>query len=336
MNLRVTHAACLLALLLLAAPAQAQQEKLAQTGFKFLSVSMDSRGAAMGDALTASEGGSEMLFYNPAGLARQSSFIDIALAQTQWIADINYNAATMTFAPSNGRFGVFGFSVMAVDYGSLKGTIRADNEQGFIDIGSIEPTASAIGIGYARALTDRFSIGAHAKYATQDLGEGILGIDESDNFVTSTFKESVWAFDFGMLYKTGFRSLNFAVSARNFSEEIEYEEESFQLPLTVKIGLSMDMIDFTTASKDMHSFVLAVDAENPRDFSEQIKIGGEYVFMKMVALRFGYIFPTDEQGINLGIGFKQKIRSFGFGADYAYTDFGVFSDVHRLSFHLSL
>ncbi|MDX1740732.1 MAG: PorV/PorQ family protein, partial [Rhodothermales bacterium] len=220
------------------------REKRAQTGFKFLAVSVHPRAAALGNAMTAVEGDAWTLFYNPAGMAAQTAQISTTFGITQWIAGIDYNAAAISFRPFRGRLGVFGLSVRAVDYGSIQGTIRADNDQGFLDTGTLEPTALSVGLGYARALTDRFSIGGRVKFATQDLGSTALSGTISDGVFTadefSDDKLDVFAFDFGMLYKTGFRSLTFAVAATNFSEEIEFVDESFQLPLTLRIGVSMN------------------------------------------------------------------------------------------------
>ncbi|MEL7361314.1 MAG: DUF3308 domain-containing protein, partial [Bacteroidota bacterium] len=53
-----------------------ERDKLAQTGMKFLSISADPRAAAMGSAATAREGGSAMLFYNPAGMVRFDGAVD--------------------------------------------------------------------------------------------------------------------------------------------------------------------------------------------------------------------------------------------------------------------
>ena len=44
-------------------------QKLAQTGFQFLSVVSDARGAAMGEAMTSLQTSSSSLFFNPAGMA---------------------------------------------------------------------------------------------------------------------------------------------------------------------------------------------------------------------------------------------------------------------------
>ncbi|HET6568266.1 MAG TPA: PorV/PorQ family protein [Rhodothermales bacterium] len=344
----------LLALMLLATPFAYGQDdgsqdpgfqnpdvtKSAQTGFKFLSLSLDPRAAAMGGAVTAMDmEGSASMFYNPAGMANLQGTTDLAFMRTQFIAEINYNAGSIAFSPSHGQYGVFGISVAAVDYGTFEGTVRNDvgSAGDYIETGNYSPTALAVGLGYARALSDRFAIGGNVKYAYQDLGSFAVDRDESGGLVSKSYSKGTPAFDFGVLYKTGFRSLNFAMSVRNFSRELKYEEESFELPLTFRVGVSMDLMDLTSMNSNMHSLRVAVDAERPRDFAEQLRIGGEYLFMNTLALRAGYGFPTDTEGVSLGVGLQQNVGGFGFAFNYAYTTYGeFFGNVHRLGVQLSL
>ena len=341
MRLRPTALALGLAALLPAlAPAEAQQvadrEKLAQTGLKYLSVAGDPRAAALSSAMTAAEGGATMLFYNPAGMAWMADGADVSLSQTGWIADIDYNHGAVAFQPAGGRYGVVGASVTFVDYGDLQETVRADNGQGYVDVGTFSPSAFAVGLGYARAVTDRFSVGGQVKYATQDFGDVIAGAPAGQAYEREALREGTLAYDFGVHYKTGFESLAFAVAARNFAPELAFSEESFQLPLTLQIGISMDVLNLTDLDPSLHSLVVSADAANPRDFSEQVKVGGEYRFMDRVALRAGYTFPTDEEGVSLGVGVRQPLGGSTLGADYSYTDFGVFSGVHRVAVRFSL
>lgn len=326
----------LIVAVVLVPPALGQQEKLAQTGMKFLSVSADPRAAGLGDALTAVEHGSASLFYNPAGMAWQGTSIDVMLAQTAWIAEIDYSLGSLSIRPAQGRWGVLGFTFLAVDYGELEETIRFDNEQGYLDLGMFSPSAWSFGAGYARALSDRFAIGGHVKWANQYLGDSVMGVGDDGEYAREKFEERAVAYDFGMFYKTGFRSLQFAVSARNFARELAFAEESFQLPLTLKIGVSINMLDIVAPGSSLHYWLVSVDASNPRDFSEQIKFGSEYRFLGTFVLRAGYVLPTHEQGVSLGLGLRQSLGRIGFGADYAFTDFGVFSNVHRLALRLSL
>jgi hypothetical protein len=311
------------------------QVKLAQTGMKFLSVGTDARAAALGDAFTAMDGNSGSLFYNPAGMARQASLVSLALGQTQWIADINHNFLSAAFAPWGGEYGVIGVMVQTVDYGELQGTIRSDNEQGYIDLGDFKPRGTMIGIGYARALNDKFSVGGSAKWVRQNLGLSTIGVTQS-GYVTSSNVTSLYAFDFGIMYRTGFKSLAFGMAVRNFSKEAKFQSEGFQLPLTFRIGLSMNMVDVLPLDAEMHSLTIVVDAEHPRDFKEQIKIGGEYTFMKILSLRLGYVAPADEHGISYGVGLAKDLTGVGLGVDYALVPFGVFGNVHRFSFQFWL
>lgn len=326
----------LMVAVLLVPPVLGQQAKLAQTGMKFLSVSADPRAAGLGDALTAVEHGSASLFYNPAGMAWQGTAIDVMLAQTGWIAEIDYSLGSLSVRPAQGRWGVLGFTFLAVDYGELEETIRFDNEQGYLDLGMFSPSAWSFGAGYARALSDQFAVGGHVKWVNQNLGNSVMGWGDDGEYARQKFEERTVAYDFGMLYKTGFRSLQFAVSARNFARELAYAEESFQLPLTLRIGASINMVDIVAPGSSLHSWLVSIDASNPRDFSEQIKFGSEYRFLGTFVLRAGYAFPTDEQGVSLGLGLRQSLGRIGFGADYAFTEFGIFSNVHRLALRLSL
>ncbi|MEM6337437.1 MAG: PorV/PorQ family protein, partial [Bacteroidota bacterium] len=260
---------------LLLMPATAQQDKLAQTGMKFLSVSYDARAAGFGDAMTAIQQDASSLFYNPSAMGFQQTGFSSSFNQVQWIADIRYNAAAVSFQPTGGRLGVIGVSVIAADYGDLIGTVVANNEAGFEETGNFSPTAFSIGAGYAKSLSDRFSVGGHIKYVTQDLGTSVAARTESGAFETQDNEISVVAFDFGVMYKTGFRSLTFALAARNFAQEITFESESFQLPLNFRIGLAMDVLDFAELGSQ-HQLLASVEASNPRDFSEQVKVGAEY------------------------------------------------------------
>jgi hypothetical protein len=344
MNLmKTTFLLALLALLVSTAYAQdpgfqeTDVEKSSQTNFKFLSLSVDPRASAMGSAATAQDiNNSVAMFYNPATMAYMEGVASVGVMQTQWIADITYNAASIAFRPGTGNIGIFGLSIVSVNYGDFIGTVRDTNPSGYLDTGVFSPTALAVGVGYARALTDRFAIGGNIKYAYQDLKSSPVDFAEGGGYENRDYNKGTMVFDFGVLYKTGFRSVNFAMSVRNFAQELQYEQENFELPLTFRIGVSMDVLDFTSVDPDMHSFKIAIDANRPRDFAEQIMIGGEYLVMNTIALRAGYTLPTDLEGVNLGVGIQRQMSSFGFAFHYTYTTFDVFDAVHRLGVQVSL
>jgi hypothetical protein len=314
--------------------------KLAQTGMKFLSVGVGARQAALADAFTAVDGNSVSMFYNPAGMARLGGLAEASVGQVNWIADIKQSYATVAFNPFGGDYGVFGLSLQYSDYGDIEATILANNTQGFLDVGTIHPNAYAVGLGYARALTDKFSIGGNVKYVRQDLGSGITQATYTGTAgaytgatVVSENKNAVdvIAFDFGLIYRTGFKSLTLGMAVRNFAREVKYQKESFQLPLAFRLGVSMNLFDLTGFDSEKQALMITVDAEHPRDFPEQMKIGAEYVFMNMVSARVGYIGPADEHNLSYGLGFQLGMAGTKLGLDYAYTPFGIFNNVQRFS-----
>ena len=307
------------------------RQKLAQTGMKFLGVSTDAKVSSMGDAITSIFGTSTSMLYNPAGMADLQSNVDVSVGNLQWIADINYLYATIAFQPFSDNYGIFGFSVVNVNYGDFIGTIRKDNDQGFQEVGTFSPTALVIGFSYAKMLSQKFAIGANIKYATQSLGSGVVGFNADGSYRTKSFSTDVFAFDFGLIYRTGFKSLNIGMSLSNFSQEIKFVEEGFQLPLLFKLGVSMDVLDLLDVNKETHSMMVSVDATHPRDYPEQILIGAEYLFLQSFAIRVGYKTPTDIGGFSAGAGVKVNIGGMALGVDYSYAPADVFDYVQRIA-----
>jgi hypothetical protein len=93
----------------------------------------------------------------------------------------------------------------------------------------------------------------------------------------------------------------------------------------------MNIFDLAEFDRNQHALLLTVDAEHPRDFPEQVKVGAEYLFMNMIAARVGYIGPADEHNISYGLGFQYVMAGTQFCLDYAYTPFGIFNNVQRFS-----
>lgn len=328
----------LLLLGLLIQSVNAQDKKLAQTGIKFLSVSTDARTTGFSEAVTSVDlGSASAIFYNPATMASIKDFTSVSVGNVGWIADIKYLHAAAAFAPFGGDYGVFGVSLVSVDYGEFDGTIVAGNENGYIDVGTYSPTAFAFGVAYAKELSTKFAVGGGIRYVKQKLGSSVIDINTDGSYVQEDNAKSAVAFDFGILYRTGFKSLNFGMSVKNFSTELKYKRETFQLPLTFKIGLSMDAMDLINVDKNMHSLLISVDASHPRDYSEQIFTGAEYTFMNTFSVRAGYVSPSDEHHFAAGFGIKRNISGVNLGIDYAYQPFGEYFDaVHRFTFSFSL
>jgi hypothetical protein len=319
-----------------AAPAAAQDSggettKRAQTGMKFLSASLSPRVAGMGGTGTTLQLQSTALFYNPAGMAQMENFGHASFGTMQWIADINYNNASVSVRPLGGTYGVIGFTFMQVDYGELERTVRDDSDQGYQSMGTFSPGSWAFGVGYAYPVTDQISVGAKVKYAKQDLGESVMSADGT----TKSNELGTGAYDFGIQYDTNYRGIQVAMSVRNFSPEVQYEQQSFELPMELSVGVSADVLEAAQVgtANDQHSFNVMIKGVTPRDFSERMHFGGEYTFMDMFSLRTGYSVPgaDTEEGVNFGAGLQTDISGFELGADYSYTTYDVFDGVNRIA-----
>jgi hypothetical protein len=316
-----------------------QEAKLAQTGFGFLSISSDARASAMGDAVNSLFGCSAALTHNPATMAEMPKFFTANVSINKWIADIQYLSCSAILSPWSGDYGVIGLSFQSVDYGDVLGTMVWNNGLGYIDTGNMDPTAMAIGIGYAKMITDRFAVGAQVRFAYQSLGRSVVPDVATNTVVTKQNLAQTVAYDFGTNFKTGIKSLAFGMSVRNFSQDVTYEEESFQLPLIFTVGVSANIFDFFEMQGPKQSFILSCDATHPMSHPEQLKIGFEYQFMDLLALRGGYISGNDEDDFTYGLGVSSSglgITSADFQIDYSYTPFGVFKNVQRFTVSFSM
>ncbi len=81
--------------------------------------------------------------------------------------------------------------------------------------------------------------------------------------------------------------------------------------------------------------MIAVDAAHPSDDYESINIGGEYSYNDFVFIRGGYksLFLQDsEEKFTLGFGLKQQLlNNVSLRIDYAYQNFGRFSDIQKFT-----
>ena len=308
----------------------AQPTKFAQAGMGFLKIDPGARISAMGGTQASVSATAFDAFANPAGLAFVEG-LDVMASTTSWIADINHYGLAAAY--NLGSAGTFGVNLVWMDYGDFRKTVPVDDLAGFADLGTFQVNEFAIGISYARRISDQFVVGGNVRYAEQDLGEvtifdEVQGLNRDvgnsvDNFIL----------DFGTMYYTGFRDLRFGMSIRNFSNQSDYFDQRFELPLNFDFGVAMDILQLSANAPDNSALTLALDWQHPRDYSERLHAGLEYAFMDMFFVRTGYKFNYDEEGFTAGLGVDVNLAGAGaLRADYAYSDFGeFFGSVNRIT-----
>ena len=323
-----------LAVLLGLASGPALAQKVGTTSFQFLKVMPTARATGMGDAYSTLAGGAEALFWNPAGLAKAGTH-EISATHIPYLVDTRISS--VGYATSLGGFGQVGVQVQAVDYGEIAET-RTEN-LGFNADGSYNPgltgatfgpSAFAVGLSYARALTDRFSTGITAKY----VHESLYGGDYAGASGTYGTSAGVALFDVGIQYETGFRSLQLGMSVQNFGPEVAFVEEGFAAPLTFRLGAAGDLVGPAGMVRQdgQNRLTVAYDLVQPNDYDQQMQFGLEYTFADVVSLRTGYKLNYDVEAFTFGAGVKADLAPVRLGVDYSYGGMGEYlGGVHRVT-----
>ena len=301
----------------------AKIERVGLSGWQFLKINLDARQAAMGSAVSAiSHGDVGAVFGNPAALVGVKTG-DIVFSNVNYIADIKYNAGAIAYNLEG--IGVFALSFASLNMGDIPETVNLDlGDRTEFQITGRNFTGGdfAAGVSYAKQVTERLSIGANVRWIREEID------DLSMNNISV---------DFGTIFNTGWRSLRVAMTARNFgpdqnlvgwNEGVQIEPVDIRMPMDFRLGLAMD---FFESEDNPHFLTLALEATHPNDGPEKIHTGAEYWFNNILALRAGYRFNYDEEGLTFGGGLKYGFGSLAGRVDYAYVDFGLLEQVHMFT-----
>ncbi len=319
-----------------------QQKKAGQSGMTYLAISLGARESAMGNASVANVSGTQGLFYNPATLTELKGF-GAVLNHVSWIADTRVYGFGAAYGLDN--YGTIGVDLVYMDYGQIVGTKRVDksvNDRGFIITGDLSVSDYAVGLAYAYPVNDLFSFGVKYKFIHENLGTAAIAVKEIDKengiyeFETRQWQINHWGFDFGGYYKVGYKDLVIGVAFQNFSTDMKYWTEVFQLPLVLRMGMAMDIAKVLMPNQSDIEINTSFDVLHPIDYTESVHIGTELVYINMFALRAGYKFNYDVEDFSFGIGVKFDLQGYAGSFDYSYTHANFFDSINRLSLNFSL
>jgi opacity protein-like surface antigen len=346
MKNNVTRLVCLtLVAALLATTASAQlfrsTSKVGTTAGQFLKIGVGARAIAMGGAQCAATNDITALYWNPAGLSRLTSDAEATFTHATWLADVNYDFAGGILAV--GDFGTIGLSITLLGVpDDIVRTVEFPEGDGRV----WDASSFAMGISYAKNLTDRFSIGCNVKYIRENVwSEAAQG----------------FAVDFGTLYNSEIPGLTLGASISNFGTQMrlmgrdlyfnqdpdnnigagpnnipsESRTEDFDLPLSFRIGIA-----YSGLRVDEFRLITAIDAVHPNDNTEYVNAGVEANWSEIVFARVGYktLFMRDaEGGLTWGFGVQYGIaENLMIKVDYGFADYGVLKDVQYLTIGLKL
>ncbi|MCC6397584.1 MAG: PorV/PorQ family protein [Bacteroidetes bacterium] len=326
-------------------PAHAQlfrsTAKVGTTAAQFLKIGVGARALGMGGAQVGVTGDISAIYWNPAALSRMNVGSELTFNHANWLADINYDFAAGIMPI--GEIGTFGLSIISLRVPEDIVTTVA-NPDG--DGRRWDATSLAIGLSYARNLTDRFSIGMNMKYIHESVwSEGASGfaIDVGTLYLSEIPGLSIGASisNFGTKMQLDGRDLNFnydpddnvGTGPNNIPSKLEAGQ--YDLPLTFRIGLAWDYAPI----EDIRTTV-AVDATHPNDNVEYVNSGLEVTWKEIVFGRIGYksLFLRDsEQGLTWGLGVHYGIPNVAtVKLDYGFADYGRLKNVQYFSLGVRL
>jgi len=342
MTARATHRilallACTMGVWLAGAPGVSAQSRTGTALGQFLLIEPSARLTGIGNAGSVADGQLEGVYYNPAAAGRLTK-LEFQLTHINWLADIRYDH--LVAAVPFGNWGTGFASLTSLNSGEID--VRTVNQP--LGTGERYSVSDfALGLGFARAITDRFSAGFQVKY----------------------FQETVWhssadavTFDVGSVYRIRPDGLQIGSSISNFGTgaafsghdlRITYDGDpsqngdnpslpgqrfvqSYGVPVLFRVAVGMPW----RVSPEWKMW-FAAEARHPNSNPESVNGGAEATFRDFVSVRAGYqsLFVKDsEEGLTLGAGIRGQLQSFDYRIDYAWADHGRLGDVHRLSLGL--
>ncbi len=327
-------------LLLASVPAEAQlfrsTTKVGTTAAQFLKIGPGARSLGMGGSAVALDGDVYSVYWNPGALPRVASFGEASFTHAAWLADISYDFAAASVNLEG--VGALGLSLtsLSVPEDIVRTIPNPDGDGRRWDAGSF-----AMGLSFGRALTDRFAIGMTFKYIHESIwNESAQGV----------------AFDIGTIYTTQFNDMKIGVSITNFGTKMqldgtdlyfatnpggvsgqgpqnvssEYRTDAYDLPLTFRLGLSMDVMKTESIRA-----TAVLDATHPNDNTEYMNGGLEAAFEETFFARVGYkalFLQNSEEGLTWGVGVRVGLsNSTAFKVDYAFADYGRLTNVQYVT-----
>jgi hypothetical protein len=299
-------------------------ENAGTSSAQFLRIPVGARAVALGQAYSALATDGSAIFWNPAGLMRTPGRKNFFVSHVAWTADINMDYAAYHRRGQNFAQGImFGAlrsgDILRTDELHQEGTGQFFNANQFFVGGSL-----------ARAMTDRFSIGASVKFFQENL----------DQYQTRALLA-----DLGILYYVGVGDMRVGFTVRNFGGDVHpggrppatpqgyvpaAEFQSFPAPTVGAFGAAK-----TWEIAPRVALLTTADFNHPSDYSESFRFGSELGLRKQLFLRVGFETNRPAGGLAAGFGVQVERRQMQIRVDYAYGDMGGFGAVHHVSVDVS-
>lgn len=276
-----------------------------KTTAEFLKLGAGARAGALGGAYSAMADDPTALYWNPASLTQiqgsQASFMHALYIESSFFDHLAY-------AHSFQDAGTLGLGLQYFSAGSIPQTDETGSESG-----TFTPNDLAVSLGYGLKFENLggLSLGVNAKLIQSKI------IDSANTA----------ALDLGALSPAFIdEKIKLGFSVSNLGGQIKFGSTSESLPLMIRLGSSLKILDSWSASLDL---------EAPQSDKTSVALGSEYrldLSAHQVALRAGLNSKTLGEiggftGFAFGLGWKASRLSI----DYAIAPLGDLGMNHRAS-----
>ena len=309
-----------------------EPNQLGTSTANFLKIGVGARASAMGNAFVAMADDATTLYWNPSGIAMMEGS-EVTMTVTNWLLDtrLYFFGGTLDL----GNIGVLGLSINHFHSGDIEETTVYEPD----GTGRIFSASNmAVGLSYARRLSDRFSAGFTVKYVTETLdrtSSNAIAIDVGSLFVTDFLNSMRIGFNLsnlGSQMRLGGSDLLVQVPGEGGTNYVpaDLATEAWDLPLLFRFGVATEVFD-----TQMQRLTVSGELLDSRDHQYRVHSGGEWAFRETLFLRGGYKFNYADGGFSFGAGVQvPDIEGIGLRIDYAFESLEFLEDVQRISLRL--
>jgi hypothetical protein len=300
-------------------------EKRGTAAAKFLTLDSNARIAGLASSASSyTDLGAFAALTNQAGMVFVEGNGAVGVSYTKYFAEMTLFSAALVW--NLGDNGAVGLGIQSLMSGDIPFTTATDPTHLFATAGkNFTVTGMAIGPSYARRLTDSFSVGGSVKFVS----EGTSGTTTDRNVTTV-------AFDAGTIYTTDWHKFRIGATFQNFGPDMQFIVDSNAkqtLPTTFRIGFAGE-----PATLPVGSVMVSAEIWKLREYDSVLNFGIEYWLNDYVASRVGWkagYSGSEDEGLSAGAGFRFAQGVYNINLDYAYTQFTLLDDLHRISIGIS-
>lgn len=282
-------------------------ERAGLSALSFLKNDMSPRSQALGGASVALSGDAYAAYQNPAGMTNLDA---TAFSMSHYFLGGGIHQSWLSGIFKIDDMSALGTSINMLNSGAIEE--RTEFQPGGTGR-KIYATNMAAGLSYSRMLSTQFELGVTLKYIYEQLAD---------------YSNHTAAVDVGFLYKTDWKELQFAIMVQNFGANTSlsgtYLASGFNriqsgnledntLPNVFSLGVSM-----VPYEKDRHRIVTAIQLNHPNDNAENYRLGIEYEYMEILAVRAGYkINVRGQNWPTFGLGVRSMMGGHPMYFDYS-------------------